>query len=169
PRSEPVHSPARGTAAGATKLSAPAASLTGPALAAIRMSFCCDPPMLTVTTTGVKVPDGFTGHEPYGPTPSDQFGSTASTLIWYCAVWPLGNSSPARSKKPSRDRSSEPQRLRLCPVLSVKPEISLPALPRKRNPETEDMAYCREGCPDAGSIQRATTLTPCMAWPGWPL
>jgi len=41
--------------------------------------------------------------------------------------------------------------------------MELPALPVNKNPDTVDAAYWPDGSPVVGSIQRATTLTPCMA------
>ena len=44
--------------------------------------------------------------------------------------------------------------------------MMLPALPQNRNPETELTTYCREGWP--ATINRATTLTPCIACSAFP-
>jgi len=46
--------------------------------------------------------------------------------------------------------------------------MGFPALPVKRNPETDEAAYWSEGRPVEGSIQRAKTFTPCMGWPSAP-
>jgi len=50
------------------------------------------------------------------------------------------------------------------------PVTGLPAFPLKRNPETDEAAYRCEAWLVEGSIQRVTTLTPCMGWalpPTW--
>ena len=46
--------------------------------------------------------------------------------------------------------------------------MGLPAFPVNREPETAVAAYLCDGCPVFGSIQRATTFTPCMGWMAFP-
>src|SRR5579864_5628763 len=128
----------------------------------MRMSCCKSLPGATVTTIGENIPEGATGLPAYGPTPLDHVGSRASTLNWYCALLPFGAVSPAKSKKPSTVGFPDPHSVKGFPSASSKPVIGLPALPVNRKPETDEAAYLREGRPVVGSIQRATTLTPCI-------
>src|SRR5438270_6591578 len=63
-------------------------------------------------------------------------------------------------------RTLDPKRLKFNPLLSRYPVMMFPALPQNRNPETEVTTAEPEGAFVAGSIQRATTFTPCIACAG---